>query len=223
MGQKMNSTTLLVGAAAAAAFSLSAGFASASTITPAYEYASTGSDFDSRPFTLGFEFSLSAPVTVNALGYTTLGFTSDEQVGIWDSSGTLLTSTTVLTTDPVVGHFAYASISGVTLAAGTYTIGGTYDGGPFPSFASGVTSIPGYTYITDEQLYGPGLNDPTVSTGGGYGANGITQVDFSVGSAVPEPATWAMTLLGLGLTGGLLRLRARTGRGRQGLRPGAAA
>ena len=40
---------------------------------------------------------------------------------------------------------------------------------------------------------------------------------------VPEPATWAMMLLGLGLTGGLLRRRARTDRELGGLRPATAA
>jgi hypothetical protein len=180
----------------------------ANAITPAYEYTSTGSFNDSRPFTLGFEFSLSAPVTINALGYTTDGFTSDQQVGIWDSSGALVTSTTVATTDPVTGHFAYAAIGDVTLAAGTYTIGGAYDGGPFPADATGVTTIPQFTYITDEQTLGSGLNEPTESTGGTYGPNGITQVDFSV--AVPEPETWALMLLGLGAVGVATRVGRRS-------------
>jgi len=39
---------------------------------------------------------------------------------------------------------------------------------------------------------------------------GIDNVAFNVGAGgVPEPATWAMLVLGVGLTGGLLRLRAR--------------
>ena len=67
---------------------------------PAVEYATSGTLSDSRPFTVGYTFSLSAPVTINALGYWDNGRGSSHQVGIWDSAGTLLTSTTVLGTDP---------------------------------------------------------------------------------------------------------------------------
>lgn len=139
--------------------------ASAATIDPAYEFSSVGALYDTRPYTTGFEFSLASPETVNALGYTTVGFASDQQVGIWDSTGTLLASTTVSTSDPVVGHFAWASIASLALGPGDYTIGGTYDGGLFASYANGVTTIPGYTWITDEQIYGAGLNEPTESRG----------------------------------------------------------
>lgn len=156
---------------------------------------------------LGFEFSLSTPETINALGYTTVGFASDQQVGIWDSAGTLLTSATVSTGDSVVGHFAWTAIAALILGPGTYTIGGTYDGGPLPSFASGVTSIHGYAWIEDEQANGAVLSDPTFSAGG-YGANGIPQVDFSVSAgAVPEPATWITLILGLAISGAVARRR----------------
>jgi hypothetical protein len=194
-----------VGAAVAAAalmFGLSGRAAEAAVINPAYEYSSAGTLSDDRPFTLGFEFSLSTQETVDALGYTTVGFASDQQVGIWDSAGALLTSATVSTSDSVVGHFAWTTISALTLGPGTYTIGGTYDGGLVPTFASGVTSIPGYTWIADEQANGAVLSDPTFSAGG-YGANSIAQVDFSVrAGAVPEPATWITLILGLAICGG---------------------
>jgi hypothetical protein len=181
--------------------------AEAAIVNPAYEYASAGTYSDDRPFTLGFEFSLSAPETVDALGYTTVGFASNQTVGIWDSDGALLTSSKLSTGDPVVGHFAWSAIAPLTLGPGTYTIGGTYDGGLLPSFASGVTSIPGYTWIEDEQANGAGLSDPTFSAGG-YGANGIPQVDFSVSTtAIPEPATWITLILGLVFCGILARRR----------------
>jgi hypothetical protein len=79
-------------AALAPSFGLLGRPAEAAVIIPAYEYSSAGTLSDDRSFTLGFEFSLSAPETIDALGYTTVGFTSDQQVGIWDSAGTLLTS-----------------------------------------------------------------------------------------------------------------------------------
>jgi hypothetical protein len=194
-------------AAAALMFGLSGRAAEAAVINPAYEYSSAGTLSDDRQFTLGFEFSLSTPETVNALGYTIVGFASDQQVGIWNSAGALLTSATVSTGDSVVGHFAWTSIAPLTLGPGTYTIGGTYDGGLLPSLASGVTSIPGYTWIEDEQANGPGLIDPTFSAGG-YGDNGIPQVDFSVSTtAIPEPATWITLILGLAISGIVVRRR----------------
>jgi hypothetical protein len=207
----MKLATLLSSAAAVACLAVTAGAASAAVITPAYEFTNLTPLTDDRPFTLGFEFSLSSAETVSALGYTTVGFTSDQQVGIWNSSGTLLTSTTVTTADPVVGHFAWASIPSIVLGPGTYTIGGTYETGLFASGATGVSSIPGFTWIKDEQLYGSGLNLPTESYGS-YGTDGIPQVDFSVGPAttgVPEPATWALMLVGVGMAGGALRMARR--------------
>ena len=177
-------------------------------VNPAYEFSSVGELSDSRDFSLGFQFSLSDSKTVNALGYTTIGFTQDEQVGIWDSVGNLVTSATVLTTDSVTGHFAWHGISAVTLAAGTYTIGGTFQGGPFPSYVSGAFDAPGFTWLTDEQSYGSGLIQPTLATYGGYGDHGISQVNLSFGgSAAPEPASWAMMLGGFGMIGGAMRAR----------------
>lgn len=69
----------------------------------------------------------------------------------------------------------------------------------FPWDATGITTLAGYTWDTDEQTYGFGLNEPTVSTGG-YGNNGILWADFSVGSSViPEPSS--LLLFGTGLLG----------------------
>jgi hypothetical protein len=195
--------------AAAGIFAMTfASQAHADAVSPAFEYTSDSPLTDSRPFTLGFQFSLSGPTTVGALGYNTLNFTQDEQVGIWDSVGNLLASVTLLTSDPVTGHFAYHSIPSLLLDAGTYTIGGTYQSGLFPSGAIGVTTAPGFTWLRDEQILGSGLNDPTGSFGG-YGQNGIGLVNFaaSISGAVPEPGTWLTMILGLGLVGAYMRRR----------------
>lgn len=182
------------------------GAAHAATITPAVEYTTSGTLSDSRPFTLGYSFSLSAPVTVNALGYWDNGRGSDHKVGIWDAAGTLLTSTTVLGTDPKVGHFVWGAIPNYTLAAGNYVIAGEFLGdGTFNSSANDIVSIPQYTYGNDLQLGGAGLNFPTVNTGGGYGGNGIFEVSFSVTTAVPEPSSYALVLCGIGVMGATLR------------------
>ena len=52
---------------------------------------------------------------------------------------------------------------------------------------------------------------PTSTSAGGYGQQGIAMVNFSVqqAAAVPEPATWAMMLIGFGGIGASLRRRKR--------------
>lgn len=195
---------LLATVAAALLSTVSATAAQAVTIVPAVEYAGGDALTDSRPFTLGYSFSLSGPVSVNALGYLNDFLT--HQVGIWSSSGALLASTTVLGSDPVVGHFQWHEIAALTLGPGDYVIGGEYlgNGNQINTNIRGVTTIPEYTYGTDLQIQGSGLNFPTLSTSGGYGPNGILNASFSVGEAVapvPEPATWAMMLIGFGIIG----------------------
>lgn len=177
-------------------------------ITPAYTMDSVGQLTDTRPFTLGFDFSLSSSKTLNALGYTTVGFTSDQQVGLWDSGGNLLISTTVTTTDLQQGFFRWATVGPLVLGPGTYTLGGTFGGtGAFASSAVNVTYQTGYTWLSDRQILGGGLNFPT-GTFGGYGTQGIPQVNLSFANGVvPEPSTWALLILGFGVTGAALRRR----------------
>jgi hypothetical protein len=184
-----------------------AGTAHAVTISPAVEYTTAGVLYDGSPYTLGYSFALSGPVSVNALGYWDNGRGSNHQVAIWDTAGTLITSTTVLGTDPIVGHYVWGAITPITLGAGRYVIGGEFLGdGSFNSYASGIVSIPEYSYGQDLQVYGAGLNFPT-ATYGGYGDNGILEVSFSVGGAVPEPASWALMIAGFGIVGFAMRRR----------------
>jgi PEP-CTERM motif len=203
MGSIKGANTMTMKAVALGAALANAAFpcsvVQAATI-PAVQYSTFGDLLeDDRAITAGYEFTLSSPVTVDALGVWDDGNGYAHEAGIWNSSGTLVASVDVLSSGPSVDHFVWASISHVTLPAGAYTIGDqTYEGGneyPFPENVTGVTTIPQYTWVTDEELPGAGLNYPNFSTAGSYGQNGILTVDFSV---VPEPSTWAMMLLGFG-------------------------
>src|SRR5262245_49532966 len=93
--------------------------AQAAAINPAVEYSTASTLFDAQPYTLGYKFSLSTTLTVNALGYWVDGLSNNHQVGLWTSGGSPLASTTVLGTDPVTGHFRYHTISDLTLGPGT--------------------------------------------------------------------------------------------------------
>lgn len=175
--------------------------AEALTVTPAFEFTSNSTLSDSRRFTVGFSFSLSTAQSVNALGVWKGDMGPRQEVGIWTSLGTLLGSTTVLSTDTEIGNYRWAPFS-LALAAGDYVIGATFMGGQLLDLLGGVTTVAGYTYGQDLQFIGAGLNFPTVTTGGLYGSNGIANPNFSVGEAViPVPAALALfgvALLGLG-------------------------
>lgn len=183
--------------------------ANAYAIAPAYEFTGFITATDPNPYSLGFEFSLSGTTSIDALAYFHDGTGSDHQVGLWDTAGHLLASTTIHSTDTLNGHFNYAAITKLTLSAGNYVIGGTYLGGsaPAPVNLTGVTTTTGYSWVRDLQLSGTGLSFPTQNSGG-YGQNGIAVVNFSV-TAVPEPETYAMLIAGLALTGAVLRRRNR--------------
>jgi hypothetical protein len=184
--------------------------------SPIAEYTSSDTLVDFSPYTLGYEFITSTNFNIDALGYWDDGLQNDHEVGIWDTSGTLLVSTTVLGTDPLTGHFRYGSIANFLLAPGTYRIGGEFLGNfnPFPSDAVGVTTTSGFTWVADYQLIGAGLNFPT-NTFNNYGNNGIFAANFMVseGAAVPEPGTISLMLLSILVLG---RMSRRTAFGNRG-------
>src|SRR5688500_11899779 len=85
-------------------------------------------------YTHGFKFTPQQSIFVNALGYLDFnsdGLSNDTTVGIFDSVGTLLTSTTVPsgTTPTLTDGFRYTDITPLLLIGGqNYTVAGRASG-----------------------------------------------------------------------------------------------
>ena len=165
----------------------------------------------------GFQFTPLVNIIVDSLGYIDVGqngLAAGHQAGIWDSSGTLLTSA-ILTTGTLAGpvlngaQFTYTPITPIMLSAGsTYTIGAEYDSADqmFYDFSGSQTSAaPSLLSVSSVGYYvvNQGFAEPTSTISNHYDI-----VNFTA-SAVPEPSSLA--LAGLGALTLASRLR-RSGR-----------
>lgn len=187
---------------------------SASAQTNAVSFTNTtGAGLANPPFTLGWSFTANSNIDVVDLGVfddSQNGLTDSHQVGLWNSSGTLLTSTTVPsgTGATLDDQFRMVGVSPIELFAGQqYFIGALYTTGDDPLiFPGGATGFATASQITfDDATFASGstLTDPTLtaSTSPAYfGPN----FEFS---ATPEPGSFV--LLGTGLLGfaGVLKRR----------------
>jgi hypothetical protein len=117
-------------------------------------------------------------------------------------------SDVTFTTDPMPGVTTTTAISAADLAS--YDLSGSYWNGTtldyvvldFPPVGEMEIFSTGY----QELFSGPGLTAADYTTPGVYiYDNGYETL--SVGAGVPEPSIWAMTLLGLGCLGAVLRSR----------------
>jgi hypothetical protein len=170
---------------------------------------STGQQLANPPFTLGWEFAANTNLKVVALGFfddSQNGLAESHPVGLWNSQGALLASTTVTTTDPLVNQWRYNGIAPVVLTAGAdYYVGALYTSGAdnvvFPGY-SGVSTTANITYLGATYAGGSSLSFPSSPDS----ANGFFGPNIA---AAPEPATWAMMLIGFAALGFAGRRAAR--------------
>lgn len=191
--------------------------------TPGYTITNTTSPntLGNPPLTLGFQFTANQGLTVTALGLFDSGqdgLVDSHPIGIFNSSGTLLTSTTLAsgTANPLVNQFRYAGVAPLTLAAGqNYFIGALYttsnDPLIFPRGATGFATNSSITFVNASFGSGGTLSFPSGNAGNSPGYFGPNFL-FTPGgpAAVPEPSQTAALGLGvLGLAGLIVKARKR--------------
>src|SRR5215472_7013304 len=96
------------------------------------------------PFTLGWEFTVTGTIQVNDLAFYDNGedgLADSHQLGLWNSTGTLLASGTVLagTASPLVNQWREVAVSPVQLGPGNYFVGGLFLDGNDPVWFPGST------------------------------------------------------------------------------------
>ncbi len=177
----------------------------------------TGESLGNGPFTLGWSFTVNSGIDVTALGVfddSQDGLAESHDVGIWDSTGTLLASATVSagTVDPLDDQFRMVGITSVGLTAeDTYYIGALWldgaDNNLFPGDATDFATAPEISFLSSEFAAGGSLTDPTNGAGGTDPSYFGPDFEFS---AVPEPSFMVVVaFLGAAMIGGRRRF-ART-------------
>ena len=200
----------MVRALAAATVIAVAGSAGAQAITSFSGGTQFGAWDAASPGVVGWRFDVNTAIILTDIGIFNGdidGLTSSHEVGLWDSSGTLLTSGVAGPGGGVLGPFTDTDVADVVLSPGErYTIGAVYDINDGDSYVSGPSSLglaseinPTTNGVFPEAGDLGGLNFPT-----GDSTNLARLGTNFLFRPVPAPASAA--LLGLG---GLVACRRR--------------
>lgn len=169
-----------------------------------YSFTGVNQTFSDAPVTLGFVFTANSSFEVDSLGWfdaTGEGFSTQHTIGLFDSAGTLLASTTLSsgTSDSIDGGFRYHSIAPITLTAGNeYTLAGT-SGGPVDSWTNNdlvndFAVNPAFTVGPNAARfsYGTELVDPDSHFSDYLVYSGPNLAGQEIISATPEPASFLL-------------------------------
>ncbi len=164
----------------------------------------------------GWFFNTSSAISVTALGVGDKdddGLSVAHDVGIYRvSDQQLLVSATLSagTGDTLLNGFRYTGISPFALAAGSYLIEMTMPSGNADTQfidATGETTSSPVSYVDSAFDGGSSLAYPTLKGAFAQGMFGPNFTFTGGGNAIPEPATWALMLMGFGGAGAMLRGR----------------
>lgn len=132
-------------------------------------------------------------------------------MGLYNSSGTLLASATVVLSDPQVSGYLFQSITPVALTAGDqYTVDAFVGNNDWSYGSTAPNQAADVAYDYHDYLYTSSLQFP-VNTSGAAGGPGGTyygpNFDIAGPSAVPEPGSLGLLATALALLMGCLRYR----------------
>jgi hypothetical protein len=190
---------------------------------PMVDFTSVSNNFTDGAWSLGWSFTTNIAISVSGLGYYNASLTSSSapglspdcdcgDVGIFNSSGDLLASAQVTSSDPVIGFFNYQAITPLQLAAGqTYYILAETGSSDYTWDVNGLTVSPNITFDNDAYIESStlafGTSSEGTNAGGFFGPNFLDSP-----ASAPEPSS--LLLLGtVSLAAlGALRLRRRRSR-----------
>jgi hypothetical protein len=188
----------------ASAVSLLLGAAHLRADVPMLDFTSVNpsDNFTNNAWSLGWSFTTNTAISVSALGYYNANLTGGlsglapgcncGEVGIFSSTGDLLASTQVTSSDPVIGFFNYQTINPLLLAAGqTYYILAETGSSDYTFYVNGLTVDPNITFNADAWIqsstlaFGNSSEGITLAQGGGFfGPNFLDSP-----ASAPEPSS----------------------------------
>ncbi len=166
-----------------------------------------GSDL---PRTVGWSFAITNSIEVTSLGFwddSLDGLVAAHDVGIWTDTGTLLSSTTILSGagSALIGEFRYEAIAPLLLGPGSYVIGAN-----IPINADNYRFNPSSVTTASDITFGNGIRS---SANSGFAFPSLDANTGRIGpnflfeaADVPEPSTLALLCVGL-VAGSAVRRR----------------